>query len=274
MAVPHGSGGINPPQAIPGVKHIIAVASGKGGVGKSTTAVNLAVCLAAQKKSVGILDADIYGPSIPGLLGIHGKAGVTDDKKLIPMERHGIRAMSVGFLVDPNQAMVWRGPMVMGAIEQFCRQVNWGPLDILVIDLPPGTGDAHLSITQRVPLDGAVIVSTPQEIALMDVRRGITMFEKVNVPVYGLVENMSYFQCSCDQKFYIFGEGGCKKLAEELGVDVLGSVPLTVNIRKFADEGTPISLVEPENARVYEEIAHKVIAKLGDKATGPTISIQ
>lgn len=251
--------------AIPGVGKVIAVASGKGGVGKSTTAVNLALGLRAMGLKVGLLDADIYGPSVPRLLGLSGKPKTTAEKKLVPMEAHGLKAMSIGFLVPEDQAVIWRGPMVMSAIGQLLNDVAWAPLDILVIDLPPGTGDAQLTLAQRAPLSGAVIVSTPQDIALIDARKGLAMFQKVEVPVLGIVENMSYFLCPhCGGRSDIFAHGGAHQTADDLGVDFLGEIPLHMAIRETSDDGRPIVATAPDSpqAAVYLELARKVLARL------------
>jgi ATP-binding protein involved in chromosome partitioning len=249
----------------PDVKWIVAVASGKGGVGKSTTAANLALALAGQGLAVGLLDADIYGPSMPRMLGIKGKPQPLPDKRIAPMENYGIKAMSIGFLVDEETPMIWRGPMVMGALEQMLRDVEWGPLDILVVDMPPGTGDAQLTMAQRVPLAGAVIVSTPQDIALLDARKGLNMFRKVDVPVLGIVENMSTFLCpNCGHQTDIFGHGGARAEAERLGCDFLGEIPLDMAIRVTSDEGKPIVIDQPDSpyAEAYRAIAAAVVAKL------------
>jgi ATP-binding protein involved in chromosome partitioning len=249
----------------PGVGAIVAVASGKGGVGKSTTAVNLAIALARLGRSVGILDADIYGPSLPRMMGLSGKPRVRDDKKLEPMENFGVKVMSMGFLVPEDTPMIWRGPMVMGALEQMLRDVAWGPLDVLVVDMPPGTGDAQLTMAQRVPLAGAVIVSTPQDIALLDARKGLNMFHKVDVPVLGIVENMSYFLCPhCGHQTDIFGHGGARAEAGRLGCDFLGEIPLDIVIRETSDGGTPIVASEPggAHAAAYLAIAEKIAARL------------
>ncbi len=246
---------------VPGVKTIIAVASAKGGVGKSTTAANLALGLAANGLKVGVLDADIYGPSMPKLLGIHGKPETVDGKILKPKENYGLKVMSMGFLVDEETPMIWRGPMVMSALTQMLREVEWGPLDVLVVDMPPGTGDAQLTMAQQVPLAGAVIVSTPQDLALIDARKGLNMFRKVDVPLLGIVENMSYFIAPDTGKRYdIFGHGGAQKEAERLGVPFLGAVPLEMGIRESSDAGTPVVATRPdsEEARIYKEIAAKV----------------
>ena len=248
------------------VKAIIAVASGKGGVGKSTTAVNLALGLSALGRKVGLLDTDIYGPSVPRLMGLSGKPE-SDGKVIKPAKKYGIKCMSMGFLVDEETAMIWRGPMVVSAIQQMLADVKWGDLDVLVLDLPPGTGDAQLTIAQRVPLKGAVIVSTPQDIALLDARRGIGMFEKVKVPTFGLIENMSTFICPhCGGESHIFGHGGAREEAEKLGADFLGEVPLTIEVRETSDAGTPIVAVDPTSApaQAYLEIAAKVAEKVDD----------
>jgi ATP-binding protein involved in chromosome partitioning len=220
---------------LPDVTHIIAVASGKGGVGKSTVATNLALAFAAEGHGTGILDADIYGPSLPRMLGISSRPQSADGKIMEPLEKHGVKAMSIGFLIEEDTPMIWRGPMVMGALEQMMRDVNWGALDVLVVDMPPGTGDAQLTMAQRVPLAGAVIVSTPQDIALIDARRGLAMFNKVNVPVLGLIENMSTFICPhCGEESHIFGHGGAKDCAAQLGIPFLGEIPLDIEIREGA----------------------------------------
>ncbi len=251
---------------MPGVKNILAVASGKGGVGKSTTAVNLALALAAKGHAVGLLDADIYGPSVPLMMNLRNqRPTISDQEKMIPLENHGIRCMSIGLLIDEDAAMIWRGPMVMGALEQLMRDVEWGELDVLVVDLPPGTGDAQLTLCQKVKLCGAVIVSTPQDIALMDARRGLKMFEKVDVPVFGIIENMSTFVCPhCNQQSDIFGNGGAKAEAEKLGVDFLGGMPLDISIRESADSGYPIMVADPAGAmaKIYADIAEKVWDKI------------
>ena len=253
------------PAGIPGVKHVIAVASAKGGVGKSTTSCNLALGLAALGLKVGILDADIYGPSQPKLLGLRGKPRLIEGRKLEPMERFGVKVMSIGFLVEEDLAMIWRGPMVISAITQMLREVAWGDLDVLVVDLPPGTGDAQLTMAQQTPLAGAVIVSTPQDIALIDTRRGIAMLQRVNVPLLGMIENMSGFCCpGCNQVTSIFGYGGARKEAEKIGVPFLGEIPLDMQIRKTSDDGRPIVAVEPESAhaRLYIDIARQVWSAL------------
>ena len=246
---------------IPGVAAVIAVASGKGGVGKSTTALNLALGLRDLGLRVGLLDADIYGPSVPRLTGIREKPQLNDDKKMIPIVRFGLAIMSIGFLVEEDTAMIWRGPMVMSAITQMLRDVAWGTLDVLVVDMPPGTGDAQLTLAQNVPLKGAVIVSTPQDLSLIDARRGLAMFKKVNVPVLGIVENMSYFQCpECGTRSDIFGHGGARHEAERLGVPFLGEIPLHMSIRTTSDSGNPVVASEPDgpHAAIYRSIGAKV----------------
>jgi ATP-binding protein involved in chromosome partitioning len=246
---------------IPGVAAVIAVASGKGGVGKSTTALNLALGLRDQGLRVGLLDADIYGPSVPRLTGIREKPQLNDEKKMIPLERFGLSIMSIGFLVEEDTAMIWRGPMVMSAITQMLRDVVWGTLDVLVVDMPPGTGDAQLTLAQNVPLKGAIIISTPQDLSLIDARRGLAMFKKVNVPVLGIVENMSYFQCPhCGTRSDIFGHGGARHEAERLGVPFLGEIPLHMSIRATSDSGTPVVASEPDgpHAAIYRAIGAKV----------------
>ena len=260
---PHARPGAGlPKQAeIPGVAAIIAVASGKGGVGKSTTAINLALGLRDLGLRVGLLDADIYGPSVPRLTGIHEKPKLNDSKKMIPLQRFGLAIMSIGFLVEEETAMIWRGPMVMSAVTQMLREVVWGELDVLVVDMPPGTGDAQLTLAQEVPLKGAVIVSTPQDLSLIDARRGLAMFKKVNVPVLGIVENMSYFQCpECGTRSDIFGHGGARHEAERLAVPFLGEVPLHMSIRANSDAGTPVVESEPNgpHAAIYREIGGKI----------------
>jgi ATP-binding protein involved in chromosome partitioning len=246
---------------IPGIAAVIAVASGKGGVGKSTTALNLALGLRDLGLRVGLLDADIYGPSVPRLTGIREKPQLNDDRKMIPIVRFGLAIMSIGFLVEEDTAMIWRGPMVMSAITQMLRDVAWGTLDILVVDMPPGTGDAQLTLAQNVPLKGAIIVSTPQDLSLIDARRGLAMFKKVNVPVLGIVENMSYFQCPhCGTKSDIFGHGGARHEAERLKVPFLGEIPLHMSIRTTSDSGTPVVESEPDgpHAAIYRAIGAKV----------------
>lgn len=260
---------------IPGIKSIIAVASGKGGVGKSTVAVNLALALKAQGLAVGLMDADVYGPSLPRMMAISGKPTSEDGKILIPMENHGIKCMSIGFLVAEDTPTIWRGPMVMSALEQMLRQVKWGALDVLVVDMPPGTGDAQLTMAQRVPLSGAVIVSTPQDIALLDARKGLNMFRRVDVPVLGIVENMSYFLCpSCGERHEVFGHGGARQEAERLGVPFLGEVPLHLAIRETSDAGTPIVASQPDSphAIVFKAIAERVWQSVARELGAPTRS--
>ncbi len=260
-----------PKPALPGVRAILAVASGKGGVGKSTTAVNLAVALAQQGARVGLLDCDIYGPSIPRMLDLNGRPHATQEGQIEPMRNHGIVAMSIGLMIAEDTAMIWRGPMVMQALEQMLREVAWGELDVLVCDLPPGTGDAQLTMAQRVPLTGAVIVSTPQDIALLDVRRGIAMFETVSVPVFGVIENMSYYLCpNCGHRSDIFHHGGARGIADRLGVDFLGEIPLDIDIRVASDAGTPIVVAEPESAhaKAYAAIAAKLMEKVTSALAG------
>lgn len=254
---------------LPNVKNIIAVASGKGGVGKSTTSVNIALALAAEGASVGLLDADIYGPSQPQMLGISGRPESTDGKSMEPMQAHGIQAMSIGFLVDTDTPMVWRGPMVTGALEQLLRDTKWKDLDYLVIDLPPGTGDIQLTLAQKIPVTGAIIVTTPQDIALLDARRGLKMFEKVGIPILGIVENMSTHICSqCGHEEHIFGAGGGELMAKDYHVDLLGSLPLDMSIRMQADGGKPTVIAEPNSkiANIYKEIARKAAIKIANTA--------
>jgi ATP-binding protein involved in chromosome partitioning len=249
------------PAGIPGIKHVIAIASAKGGVGKSTTSCNLALALTALGLKVGILDADIYGPSQPKLFGLRGKPRLIGTRTLEPMERFGVKIMSIGFLVEEDLAMIWRGPMVISAITQMLRGVAWGDLDVLVVDLPPGTGDAPLTMAQQTPLAGAVIVSTPQDIALIDTRRGIAMFRKVNVPLLGVIENMSSFCCpDCGHLSPIFGHGGARMEAETIGAPFLGEIPLHIQIRATSDDGRPIVATEPESvhAKLYIRIARQV----------------
>ena len=256
---------------IPGVDAVIAVASGKGGVGKSTTAVNLALGLRDLGLKVGMLDADIYGPSLPKLLAIKEKPQTIGGTRLKPIERYGLTVMSIGFLIDEETPMIWRGPMVMSAITQMLREVEWGKLDIMVVDMPPGTGDAQLTMAQQVPLKGAVIVSTPQDLALIDARRGVAMFKRVNVPVLGVVENMSYFLCpSCGTRSDIFSHGGARHEADRLGVSFLGEVPLHMTIREKSDAGLPVVATAPdsEHARIYRDIATKVLDQLKGGAAG------
>ena len=259
-------GGMNP---LEGIKNVIAVASGKGGVGKSTTAVNLALALQQEGARVGVLDADIYGPSVPRMLGIDGKPESTDGKSLEPMGGHGLQAMSIGFMIDEETPMIWRGPMVTQALEQLLRDTRWKSLDYLVIDLPPGTGDVQLTLAQKVPVSGAVIVTTPQDIALLDARKGLKMFEKVEVPVLGVVENMSIHICSeCGHAEHIFGSGGGEKMCDQYNVDFLGSLPLDIHIRENADGGHPSVADDPNSkaSEIYRDIARRTAAKLSLKA--------
>jgi len=274
----HAHPGDKAQPGIPGVDAIIAVASGKGGVGKSTTAVNLALGLRDLGLKVGVLDADIYGPSIPKLFAIKEKPQTIGGNRLKPIERYGLSVMSIGFLIDEDTPMIWRGPMVMSAITQMLREVEWGTLDVLVVDMPPGTGDAQLTMAQQVPLKGAVIVSTPQDLALIDARRGVAMFKRVNVPVLGIVENMSYFLCpECGTRSDIFGHGGARHEAERQGVAFLGEVPLHMAIREKSDAGLPVVATEPDgpHAKIYREIAEKVLAQIkgGPQRTAPKIVI-
>jgi ATP-binding protein involved in chromosome partitioning len=258
-------------QGVPGVEAIIAVASGKGGVGKSTTAVNLALGLSSLGLKVGILDADIYGPSLPKLLAIKERPQTLGGTRLKPITRYGLTVMSIGFLIDEDTPMIWRGPMVISALTQMLREVEWGTLDVMVVDMPPGTGDAQLTMAQQVPLKGAVIVSTPQDLALIDARRGVAMFKRVNVPVLGVIENMSYFLCpQCGTRSDIFGHGGARHEAERLGVPFLGEVPLHMTIREKSDAGLPVVATEPDgpHARIYRDIAAKVRDELKGVAAG------
>jgi ATP-binding protein involved in chromosome partitioning len=264
---------------VPGVRTIVAVASGKGGVGKSTTAVNLALGLKALDLRVGLLDADIYGPSQPRMMGISGKPSSPDGRRLLPMENYGIKVMSMGFMVPEDTPMIWRGPMVMSAINQMLRDVEWGELDILVVDLPPGTGDAQLTMAQQVPLSGAVIVSTPQDIALLDARKGLNMFRKVDVPVLGIVENMSYFLCPhCGERSNIFSHGGARREADKLGMEFLGEIPLNMAIRETSDSGSPIVVSQPTSphAATYRAIAERIWQKVSGapQKTAPRIVIE
>ncbi|GAA4252904.1 hypothetical protein GCM10022293_29410 [Azospirillum formosense] len=261
----HGQQPAEQKPLVPGVRAIVAVASGKGGVGKSTTASNLALAMAANGLKVGLLDADIYGPSMPRMLGISGRPTSRDGKILEPMENYGIKVMSMGFLVAEDTPMIWRGPMVMSALQQMLRDVNWGTLDVLVVDMPPGTGDAQLTMAQQVPLAGAVIVSTPQDIALLDARKGLNMFRRVDVPVLGIIENMSYFCCpNCGHRTDIFSHGGARKEASDLGMEFLGEVPLHLDIRETSDQGQPIVVSQPESehAKVYRGIAKRLWEKI------------
>ena len=268
-------------QLLPKVKNIVAIASGKGGVGKSTTAVNLALALAAEGATVGILDADIYGPSQPMMMGIAGHPESADGKTMEPMENHGVQVMSIGFLVDADNPMIWRGPMATQALEQLLRQTNWGELDYLLVDMPPGTGDIQLTLSQKVPLTGAVIVTTPQDIALLDARRGLKMFEKVGVPILGIVENMAVHVCSnCGHAEHIFGADGGRRIATECGVDYLGALPLTMSIRENSDSGHPTVVAEPDGeiAAIYKSVARQMAVKIAQRAKDfsskfPTITI-
>jgi ATP-binding protein involved in chromosome partitioning len=266
-AVPRGI------KRLPNVKNIIAVASGKGGVGKSTTAVNLALALAAEGAQVGILDADIYGPSQPMMLGVSGRPQSLDGKTMEPLENHGVQVSSIGFLIDPDQPMVWRGPMVTQALQQLLEQTNWRNLDYLIVDMPPGTGDIQLTLSQKVPVTGAVIVTTPQDIALLDARKGLKMFEKVDIPILGVVENMSVHICSnCGHAEPIFGQGGGEKMCAEFGVDFLGALPLAMSIREQTDSGKPTVVADPDGAvaKIYKDIARKVAAKVARQARDMT----
>ncbi|MDE1148460.1 MAG: iron-sulfur cluster carrier protein ApbC [Azospirillaceae bacterium] len=264
---------------IPGVGAIIAVASGKGGVGKSTTSVNLALALAANGLKVGLLDADIYGPSMPRMMGLSGKPDSADGKHLDPLVNYGVKVMSMGFLVAEDTPMIWRGPMVMSALTQMLRDVAWAPLDVLVVDMPPGTGDAQLTMAQSVPLAGAVIVSTPQDIALLDARKGLNMFRRVDVPVLGIIENMSYFCCpNCGHRSDIFSHGGAREEAQKLGIEFLGEVPLDIAIRETSDAGTPITVTQPDgvHAQTYRAIAARVAEKIkaGGSRAAPMFVIE
>ena len=263
-------------KTLPGVKNIIAVASGKGGVGKSTTAVNLALALAAEGASVGMLDADIYGPSQPTMFGITGRPESRDGKTLEPMEGHGIQASSIGFMIDLDTPMVWRGPMVTQALEQLLRDTNWRDLDYLVVDMPPGTGDIHLTLAQKIPVTGAIIVTTPQDIALIDARKGLKMFEKVGVPILGIVENMAIHVCSnCGHAEHIFGEGGGERMAKEYDIEYLGGLPLDIRIREQADSGKPTVVADPDSqvAATYRQIARRVAVKIAEKARDMSLKI-
>ena len=268
---------------LPNVKNIVAVASGKGGVGKSTTAVNLALALAAEGASVGILDADIYGPSLPTMLGIHGQRPESpDNQSMNPLVGHGLQANSIGFLIEEDNPMVWRGPMATSALEQLLRQTNWRELDYLIVDMPPGTGDIQLTLSQCVPVTGAVIVTTPQDIALLDAKKGLKMFEKVGIPILGIVENMGMHICSnCGHEEHIFGTGGAERMSKEYGVDVLGSLPLDIAIREQADSGTPTVAADPDGrlAEIYRTIARQVAIQIAERSRDmsskfPTIVVQ
>ncbi|MBX9818233.1 MAG: iron-sulfur cluster carrier protein ApbC, partial [Burkholderiaceae bacterium] len=268
-------------QLLPGVKNIVAVASGKGGVGKSTTAANLALALVAEGATVGLLDADIYGPSQPMMMGIEGRPESDDGKTMDPMRNHGVQVMSIGFLVDGDQAMIWRGPMATQALEQLLRQTKWKDLDYLIVDMPPGTGDIQLTLSQRVPMTGAVVVTTPQDIALLDAKKGIKMFEKVGVPILGIVENMAVHVCTnCGHVEHIFGADGGKKMAEGYGMDYLGALPLALHIREQADSGRPTVVADPDGevATIYKRMARQVAVKIAAQAKDfsskfPTITI-
>ena len=268
-------------QLLPSVKNIVAVASGKGGVGKSTTAANLALALAAEGACVGLLDADIYGPSQPMMMGIEGRPESDDGKTMDPLENYGVQVMSIGFLINPNEAMIWRGPMATQALEQLLRQTNWRDLDYLIVDMPPGTGDIQLTLSQRVPMTGAVIVTTPQDIALLDARKGVAMFDKVGVPILGLVENMAAHVCTkCGHVEHIFGEGGGQRYAAERGIDYLGALPLDMAIRLQADGGKPTVVADPDGqvAALYKAMARQVAIKIAAKAKDfssrfPTITV-
>ncbi|HET6569030.1 MAG TPA: Mrp/NBP35 family ATP-binding protein [Rhodothermales bacterium] len=274
-------GGEKAPRQPQGVRNYVAVASGKGGVGKSTVAVNLAVALAQQGYDVGLVDADIYGPSVPTMFGVKNqKPRVNEHRKIIPLERHGVKLLSMGFLVDESQAVIWRGPMVSNAVRQFLGDADWGELDFLVLDLPPGTGDIQLTLVQTVPLTGAIIVSTPQEVALADARKGVAMFKNVNVPVLGIVENMAYFTPPDlpDRKYYLFGEGGARRLADHLDVPFLGEVPIEQAVRESGDDGQPIVVAEPEGAPAlaFQELARHAIRQvaLRNAALPPTQQVE
>jgi ATP-binding protein involved in chromosome partitioning len=268
-------------QLLPGVKNVVAVASGKGGVGKSTTTVNLALALAAEGARVGILDADIYGPSQPTMMGISARPESEDGKTMEPLENYGVQVMSIGFMIEPDQAMVWRGPMATQALDQLLRQTNWRDLDYLLVDMPPGTGDIQLTLTQRVPVTGAVIVTTPQDIALLDAKKGLTMFEKVGVPILGIVENMAVYCCpNCGHVEHIFGAGGAQRMAQQYGTEQLGALPLTLAIREQADGGRPTVVADPDGevAGIYKAVARRVAAKIALQAKDfsakfPTITV-
>ncbi|MFI4929726.1 MAG: iron-sulfur cluster carrier protein ApbC [Burkholderiales bacterium] len=266
---------------LPGVKNIVAIASGKGGVGKSTTTTNLALALAAEGAQVGILDADIYGPSQPTMMGLSGRPESADGKTIEPLVNHGVSVMSIGFLVEPDQAMIWRGPMATQALDQLLRQTQWGELDYLLVDMPPGTGDIALTLSQRVPLTGAVIVTTPQDIALLDARKGLTMFEKVSVPILGIVENMSVYVCpNCGHSEHIFGADGGRRMAEQYKVDYLGALPLNMSIREQTDAGHPTVVADPDGeiAAIYKSVARRIAVSIAGKARDfsakfPTVTV-
>ncbi len=256
-------------QAVPGIRNIVAVGAGKGGVGKSTTSVNLAVALARKGARVGLMDADVYGPNIPQMLGSHEQPDVTQEKKMIPPEAHGIKIISMGMLVPPDQPVIWRGPMLHGAVQQFMRDVAWGELDYLIVDLPPGTGDVSLSMAQSVPVAGAVVVTTPQAVSVSDVRKAVAMFRQLNITVLGVVENMSYFACGhCGERTEIFGNGGGRRMAEELGIAFLGEVPIDTRVRSGGDEGQPIVAAAPDApaAQAFSEVAGKVAQQVSIQA--------
>jgi ATP-binding protein involved in chromosome partitioning len=264
------------PAGIPGVRHVIAVASGKGGVGKSTVAVNLALALTQLGNRVGLLDADVYGPSVPLMLGLSERPRSTEDRRIIPLERFGLKVISLGLFIDDRTPVIWRGPMINKLLTQFLREVEWGELDYLVLDLPPGTGDAQLTITQQVPLTGGVIVTTPQDVALLDVKRGVTMFQQVNAPVLGVIENMSYHVCGgCGQRAELFGHGGGKKMAQEFGIPFLGEIPLVRDIRVASDTGKPIVAADPNHSQsqAFRAIAERIAAEIAahPQAALPTI---
>lgn len=266
----HGKNPFDEQSPIHGVKNIIAVASGKGGVGKSTFSVNLAISLAKQGKKVGLLDADLYGPSVPTMMGINKRPDLTPKSKIIPLERHGIKLMSLGFLIPEDTPAIWRGPVVMQVITQFLRDVEWGEIDFLVVDLPPGTGDIQLTIVQNVPINFAIVVSTPQDISLIDAKRALAMFDKVNVPVFGIVENMSYFVCPhCNKRSDIFKHGGAKTAAEKLGVNFLGELPIVEEICELSDKGEPIMTKDthPEVSGVFNKISDSLILRAEQRAT-------
>jgi len=272
--VPGGGGGRSNRVELPGVRAIVAVASGKGGVGKSTTSANIALGLAAEGLRVGLMDADIYGPSMPRMMGITAKPRATERKTLEPPVAYGVKVMSMGFLVAEDAPTIWRGPMVQGALVQMLRDVEWGDLDVMIVDMPPGTGDAQLTMAQQVPLAGAVIVSTPQDIALLDARKGLNMFRRVDVPVLGIVENMSYFCCpACGHRTEVFGHGGARAEAERLGVEFLGEVPLHIAIRETSDSGHPIVVSDPdgEHAQAFRRIARRVWAKVSGAQSAPAM---
>jgi ATP-binding protein involved in chromosome partitioning len=271
VAQPAGAG------PLPGIRDIVAVASTKGGVGKSTVATNLALALGQRQLRVGILDADVYGPSLPMMLGLSGRPSMADDKRIHPLEKHGLRVMSVGFFLDDNSPVIWRGPLVMGLIRQFLKDVDWGELDVLVIDLPPGTGDAQLTLVQQVPVTGGVVITTPQDVATLDVQRGLAMFAQVNTPVFGIVENMSYFECpNCGTRDELFGGGGGERVAQRFGVPLLGRLPLLPEVRISGDTGKPMVIDMPDHpvSRAFAEIADKVVnaaASAHASAPPPTI---